>query len=106
MPQARPAQNAMADPVVAADEDLHLAAEEELGHALCLSWRELRDHVPYGDTFEGFDPSGRQVEFERAYLWRDHDGGEILCEVAVRRSGRDGTEVKLAGRICEGGCND
>ena len=85
---------------------LHLAADEELGLARCLSWRELRGHVPYGDTYEGFDLSGQTVEFERAYLWRGHEGGDILCEVTVRRPGRDGAEAKLSGLICEGGCND
>ena len=87
-------------------EALHMAADEELGHARCLSWRELRGHVPYGDTYEGFDLAGQTVEFERAYLWKDHDGGDILCEVTVRRPGRAGEEVKASAMICEGGCND
>lgn len=88
------------------DELLWLAAEEELGLARCLSWRELRDHVPYGDTYEGFDQAGRTVEFERAYLWRGHEGGDILLEVTVRRPGRDGPEAKTSCRICENGCKN
>lgn len=92
------------DPDLNAEEALHLAAEEELALARCLSWRELRDHIPYGDAYEGFDPSGGTVEFERAYLWKSHEGGDILCEVTVRRRGRAGAEVKVGARICEGGC--
>ena len=89
------------------DEALWLAAEEELGLARCLSWQELKGHMPYGDSHEGFDASGQEVEFERAYLWRGHEGGDILCEVTVRRPGRGGAEVKLGARICEGGvCDD
>lgn len=90
----------------APDELLWLAAEEELGLARCLSWRELHDHVPYGDTYEGFDQAGGTVEFERVYLWRGHEGGDILCEVTVRRPGRDGAEAKVSCRICENGCKD
>jgi len=88
------------------DEALHLAAEEELGLARCLSWRELHRHLPYGDTYEGFDLAGRTVEFERVYLWHDHEGGDILCEVTVRRPGRAAAEVKVGGLICQGGCNE
>ncbi len=74
-------------------------AEDELVRALTLSWRELSRVTPWGDTYEGFAPSGRQVQVERNYLWAEAEGGDILCEVAVfsnpvlydtaaRRSGR------------------
>ncbi len=96
----------MSDTAATLDEALHLAADEELALARCLSWRELRDHVPYGDTYQGFDTAGGEVEFERAYLWKSHEGGDILCEVTVRRPGRNGAEVRVGGLICEGGCND
>ena len=88
------------------DDLLHLAAEEELGHARCISWRELSPHVPYGDSHEGFDQAGREVEFERAYLWKDHAGGDIMLEVTVRRPGRDGREARATALICDGACND
>lgn len=85
--------------LAASDEALWLAAEEELGLARCLQWRELSAHVPYGDVYDGFDASGGEVEFERAYLWRSHPGGDILCEVTVRRPGRGGAEAKVSARI-------
>lgn len=65
------------------DADLEAAAEEELERALSLSWRELARITPWGDTFEGFSPSGRPVQMERSYIWADAQGGDILCEVAV-----------------------
>ena len=74
-------------------------ADDELTRAMTLSWRELKAILPWGDTYEGFAPSGRPVQVERNYLWADAEGGDILCEVsvftnpvlydtAVRRSGR------------------
>jgi hypothetical protein len=79
--------------------ELEEMAEDELARALTLSWRELSRLVPWGDTYEGFAPSGRAVQVERNYLWAEGEGGDILCEVAVftdvilydnaaRRSGR------------------
>lgn len=96
----------MSESEVSDEQTLAWAAEEELGLARCLSWRELKDHVPYGDAYEGFDPSGGAVEFERAYLWKSHEGGDILLEVTVRRPGRGGPEAKAACLICENGCGD
>ncbi|ODT86048.1 hypothetical protein [Phenylobacterium sp. SCN 70-31] len=64
-------------------EDLTAAADEELGRALTLGWRELAKVTPWGDTFEGFTPEGRDVCFERAYLWEAEAGGDIRVEVAV-----------------------
>ena len=63
--------------------ELELAADEEMERALDLSWRELSRCVPWGDTYEGFTPGGRSVQFERSYLWAERPGGDILCEVAV-----------------------
>ena len=65
------------------DADLEAAAEEELRHAAGLSWRELSRVMPWGDTYEGFTPGGRAVEFERAYVWAEKPGGDILCEVTA-----------------------
>ena len=64
-------------------DDLAAMAEDELGRALTLSWRELARIVPWGDAFDGFTPAGRQVTVERSYLWADTAGGDILCEVVV-----------------------
>ena len=64
-------------------DDLAAMAADELERALTLRWRELSPIVPWGDTFEGFSPAGRQVTVERSYLWAEIAGGDILCEVVV-----------------------
>jgi hypothetical protein len=64
-------------------DDLTEMAKDELARALTLSWRELSRVVPWGDAFEGFSPSGRNVTVERSYLWAEDVGGDILCEVNV-----------------------
>ncbi|MDB5483569.1 MAG: hypothetical protein JWO83_4622 [Caulobacteraceae bacterium] len=58
-------------------------AEDELARALTLSWQVLSNVAPWGDSFEGISPAGREVIVERAYLWQGDPGGDILCEVAV-----------------------
>ncbi|WGM39021.1 hypothetical protein [Caulobacter sp. NIBR1757] len=65
------------------DPDLVAFAEDELTRALTLSWRDLSKITPWGDTFEGLSPAGREVQVERNYLWAADEGGDILCEVAV-----------------------
>ena len=65
------------------DPDLLAFAEDELSRALTLSWRELSKITPWGDTFDGLSPAGREVQVERNYLWAADEGGDILCEVAV-----------------------
>jgi hypothetical protein len=65
------------------DPDLDAAAEEELGHAAGITWRELSRCMPWGDTYDGFTPGGRHVSFERAYVWAERPGGDILCEVTA-----------------------
>ena len=67
----------MSDPVLIA------AAEEELAAACTLGWRALSKVTPWGDTFEGFTPDGREVCFERSYLWEAEQGGDIRVEVTV-----------------------
>jgi len=69
--------------VTANVEDLEAAAREELERACTLAWRDLAQHTPWGDVFEGFPPSGQDVCFERSYLWEDESGGDIRVEVAV-----------------------
>ena len=66
-----------------ADPDLLAMAQDELKRALTLQWRALSRIVPWGDSFEGISPGGRDVIVETAYLWRDAPGGDILCEVTV-----------------------
>ena len=67
------------------DPELEAAAAEELAQAARLKWAELAKLVPYGDTYEGFGPSGGALEFERNYIWRDQPDGDILCEVTAYR---------------------
>lgn len=67
----------------AADPELEALAEEELGRALTLSWREASKVTPWGDTYTGFAPSGGEVCFERNYLWADQEGGDVRVEVIV-----------------------
>ncbi len=65
------------------DPDLLAFAEDELTRAVTLSWRDLSKITPWGDTFDGLSPAGREVQVERNYLWAAEEGGDILCEVAV-----------------------
>jgi hypothetical protein len=64
-------------------EDLDEAALEEIDRACTLGWRELARHTPWGDTFEGFTPGGREVCFDRSYMWEGEPGGDIRVEVNV-----------------------
>ena len=79
----------------AQDDDLEAAALEELDQAGRLGWRELSGLTPWGDTFEGFTPQGREVCFERSYLWETVAGGDIRIEVTVyeRTAYEDGARV-------------
>lgn len=65
------------------ESDLEHAANEELDRALTLGWRQLSTLTPWGDTYEGFSPGGREVCFERSYLWEGEQGGDIRVEVTV-----------------------
>jgi hypothetical protein len=67
------------------DPELDAAADEELTLAAALSWASLATLVPWGDSYEGFGPSGGTVVFERGYLWNAEPGGDILCEVVAYR---------------------
>ena len=64
-------------------DDLTDAAEDEIARAVTQDWRQLSKHLPWGDTFEGISPEGRDVCFERTYLWDDAAGGDIRVEVTV-----------------------
>lgn len=87
------------------DEDLQAAAEDELGRALTLGWRELAKVAPWGDTFEGFTPGGRDVCFERAYMWDNETGGDIRVEVTVYQPRAFEAGVRLARTISRDGSN-
>ena len=65
------------------ESDLERAANEELDRALTLGWHQLSTLTPWGDTYEGFSPGGREVCFERSYLWEGEQGGDIRVEVTV-----------------------
>lgn len=82
------------------ERDLAAMASDELERAMTLSWRELAAVAPWGDAFDGYTPAGRQVTVERAYLWADAPGGDILCEVHVYGGPSRWDEgVKLSARI-------
>ena len=65
------------------DPDLLAMAQDELERACSLSWRELSKVTPWGDTFDGISPAGREVQVERGYLWASEPDGDVLCEVRV-----------------------
>lgn len=76
-------------------DDLMAAAVDELDRAMTLGWPQLAKATPWGDTFEGFTPEGREVCFDRAYIWEHETGGDIRVEVNVYepRSYEDGVTV-------------
>ena len=63
--------------------DLTAMARDELARACTLRWRDLAGLVPWGDAYDGFSPGGASVTVERAYLWAQAAGGDILAEVVV-----------------------
>lgn len=72
------------------DDELAVMAREELEAACALSFEEIRKVTPWGDSFLGFAPSGREVEVERRYLWAHDPEGAVMVEVEVRcLPGRD-----------------
>lgn len=76
-------------------DELTEMAQEELNAACALTWPELKRITPWGDTFEGFSPSGRTVEVERRYLWALDPAGAIVVEVEVRdAAARTGVEAR------------
>lgn len=80
---------------VSPPDELTEMAQEELNAACALTWPELKRITPWGDTFEGFSPSGRTVEVERRYLWALDPAGAIVVEVEVRdASARTGVEAR------------
>ncbi|HEY0102370.1 MAG TPA: hypothetical protein VGB60_02775 [Brevundimonas sp.] len=77
------------------DDELSAMAIEELDAACALPWPDMKKVTPWGDSFTGFAPSGREVEIERRYLWSHAPEGSIAVEVEVRELGaRTGAEAK------------
>ena len=76
-------------------DELTQMAQEELNSACSLTWPELTRITPWGDSYEGFAPSGRTVEVERRYLWAVEPEGGVIVEVEVRdRAARTGAEAR------------
>lgn len=76
-------------------DELSVMAMEELDAACALPWEDIRKITPWGDSFAGFAPSGREVEVERRYLWAHDPEGAVVIEVEVRDAGaRTGAEVR------------
>ena len=51
---------------------------------MAVDGEELKRITPWGDSFEGFAPSGRTVEGERRCLWVHDPKGAVVVEVEVR----------------------
>lgn len=78
-----------------ADDELAAMAAEELDAACALPWPDIAKVTPWGDSFEGFAPSGRTVEVERRYLWAFDGSGAVVVEVEVRDAvARTGAEAR------------
>lgn len=87
------------------EADLSAAAQDELDRACTLAWRQIADHTPWGDTFEGFTPEGRTVCFERTYLWDGEPGSDIRVEVTVYEPEAYEAGVRLTGAIPRDPCD-
>ena len=66
------------------NDELSTMAIEELDAACALPWPDIKAITPWGDSFTGFAPSGREVEVERRYLWAHAPEGAVAVEVEVR----------------------
>ena len=79
----------------ASDDELTVMANEELDAACALPWPDIQQITPWGDSFTGFAPSGREVEVERRYLWAHEPAGAVIVEVEVRDPAqRTGAEAR------------
>ncbi|MFJ6025053.1 hypothetical protein ACIQC9_10725 [Brevundimonas sp. NPDC092305] len=80
---------------MSAENELSEMANEELDAACAMPWPEIKAITPWGDSFTGFAPSGREVEVERRYLWAHEPEGAVAVEVEVRDpASRTGAEAK------------
>ena len=79
----------------AADDELTVMAQEELDAACAMPFIEVKKITPWGDSYEGFAPSGRTVEIERRYIWAVEPKGGVIVEVEVHdRAARTGAEAR------------
>ena len=70
-------------------------AIEELDAACALPWLDMKKITPWGDSFIGTVPSGREVEIERRYLWAHEPEGAVAVEIEVRDvRARTGAEAR------------
>ena len=77
------------------DDELTTMANEELDAACAMPFVEVKKITPWGDSFLGFAPSGREVEVERRYLWAVEPAGGVIVEVEVRDpAARAGAEAR------------
>ena len=75
------------------DDELSSMAIEELDAACALPWPDMKKVTPWGDSFVGIAPSGREVEIERRYLWAHEPAGAVAVEIEIRDVGaRTGAE--------------
>lgn len=80
---------------MSAENELSEMANEELDAACAMPWPDIKAITPWGDSFTGFAPSGREVEVERRYLWAHEPEGAVAVEVEVRDpAARSGAEAK------------
>ena len=80
---------------LAPDDELTVMAQEELDAACAMPFVEVAKITPWGDSFMGFAPSGREVEVERRYLWAVDPKGGVVVEVEVRDpAARTGAEAR------------
>jgi hypothetical protein len=77
------------------DDELSSMAIEELDAACALPWPDMKKVTPWGDSFVGIAPSGREVEIERRYLWAHEPAGAVAVEIEIRDVGaRTGAEAR------------
>jgi hypothetical protein len=76
-------------------DELSIMAIEELDSACAMPWPDMKKVTPWGDSFVGIAPSGREVEIERRYLWAHEPEGAVAVEIEVRDLGaRTGAEAR------------
>ena len=82
-------------PPLAFDRWEYLAVALASAAVTFVAHPELKRITPWGDSYEGFAPSGRTVEVERRYLWALDPEGAIVVEVEVRdAAARTGVETR------------
>ena len=82
------------------DDELTVMAQEELDAACAMPFVELKKITPWGDSFVGFAPSGREVEVERRYLWAVEPAGGVV--VASRTAATQALAERGKGPILMG----